>query len=132
MTTVAVVDDDRDMRELLEMALTREGYEVKPAANGLRLVSTLHVDRPDIILLDVMMSWIDGFELCRAIKANPQWSDIPVVFISGRGSPDDIRRGMECGAVDYFVKPLDMRRLLARIARLTAGAGHASSASQAG
>jgi CheY-like chemotaxis protein len=67
---IAVVDDDKDVRELLETTLQQEGYEVKLAANGLRLISTLHVDRPDLILLDVMMSWIDGFELCRAIKQN--------------------------------------------------------------
>src|SRR5512137_656988 len=95
---VAVVDDDRDVRELLEFALRRAGYEVKVAANGLRLVATLHVDRPDIILLDVMMSWIDGFELCRAIKQNSEFRTIPVIFISGKTSPTDVERGLKCGA----------------------------------
>src|SRR5262249_31477079 len=108
---IAVVDDDRDVRELLEVTLRRAGYDVKLAANGLRLVSTLHVDRPDIILLDVMMSWIDGFELCRAIKQNNEFRTIPVVFISGRTSQADIDRGLRCGAVDYFPKPLDLERL---------------------
>jgi DNA-binding response OmpR family regulator len=115
---IAVVDDDRDVRELLEFALRRVGYEVKVAANGLRLVSTLHVDRPDIILLDVMMSWIDGFELCRALKQNPEFKGIPVVFISGKTAHSDIERGMECGAVDYFPKPLDLDRLINRISEI--------------
>ena len=115
MRKVAVVDDDRDVRELLEESLSRVGYDVKLAANGLRLISTLHVDRPDLILLDVMMSWIDGFELCKAIKQNTEFKGIPIVFISGRTAPADIERGLECGAVDYFPKPLDMERLLSRV-----------------
>lgn len=112
---VAVVDDDREVREVIGDTLARLGYEVKVAANGLRLVSTLHVDRPDIILLDVMMSWIDGFELCRAIKSNPEFRDIPVVFMSGKTAQSDVERGLACGAVDYFPKPLDMERLLSRV-----------------
>jgi len=112
---IAVVDDDRDVREWLEATLSEAGYEVKLAANGLRLVSTLQVDRPDLILLDVVMSWIDGFELCRALKKNPEFCDIPVVFISGRTSEADIREGLDCGAVDYFRKPLDSGQLVARI-----------------
>src|SRR3954471_13264574 len=67
---ITIVDDDRDTREMLTLALELEGFEVTEAANGLRLISTLHVDKPDAILLDVMMSWIDGFELCKAIKRN--------------------------------------------------------------
>ena len=112
---VIIVDDDRDTREMLTLALELEGFEVGQAANGLRLISAMHVDRPDVILLDVMMSWIDGFELCRAIKKNPTFHDIPVIFISARKSMEDERAGLECGAVDYFAKPLDVDRLIARI-----------------
>ena len=112
---IIIVDDDRETREMLKMALELEGYEVSQAANGLRLISTLHVDRPDLILLDVMMSWIDGFELCRAIKKNPTFHDIPVIFISARKSAEDERAGREAGAIDYFPKPLDMERLVGRI-----------------
>src|SRR5918912_4217597 len=112
---IIIVDDDRDTREMLTLALELEGFEVAQAANGLRLISAMHVDRPDVFLLDVMMSWIDGFELCRAIKKNPTFGDIPVIFISARKSLEDERAGMEAGAVDYFPKPLDMDRLIARI-----------------
>src|SRR6266571_38019 len=101
---VTVVDDDREVRELLGERLGRLGYEVKVVSNGLRLVSTLHVDRPDLILLDVMMSWIDGFELCRSLKQNDEFRGIPVVFISGKTSSDDMEYGISCGAVDYFPK----------------------------
>jgi DNA-binding response OmpR family regulator len=87
---VAVVDDDRDIRDGLKMALTDEGYDVTVVPNGLRLLSALQVDRPDLIVLDVMMSWIDGFELCRAMKRNPDYSQIPVLFVSAKSSPNDI------------------------------------------
>ena len=112
---VIIVDDDRDTREMLTLALELESFDVGQAANGLRLISAMHVDRPDVILLDVMMSWIDGFELCRAIKKNPTFHDIPVIFISARKSAEDERAGREAGAIDYFPKPLDMERLVGRI-----------------
>ena len=83
--------------------------------NGICFISSLHVDRPDVILLDVMMSWIDGFELCRSIKKNEEFKDIPVIFISARKTPEDYRKGIEAGAADYFTKPVDIERLIARI-----------------
>jgi DNA-binding response OmpR family regulator len=112
---VAVVDDDRDIREGLRAALTDEGYEVTVVPNGLRLLSALQVDKPDLIVLDVMMSWIDGFELCRAIKRNNEFSRIPVLFVSAKGSQSDIEHGLECGAVDYIVKPFELSTLLGKI-----------------
>lgn len=112
---ITLVDDDRDAREMLTLALESAGFEVTAAANGLRLIASLHVDRPDLILLDVLMSWIDGYELCRSIKKNEEFRDIPVIFVSARGSPEAIREGLEAGAVDYFPKPVDLDRLEARI-----------------
>jgi len=123
---VIIVDDDRDTREMLTLALELEGFEVAQAANGLRLISTLHVDRPDLILLDVMMSWIDGFELCRAVKKNDEFRDIPVIFISAKKTATDIRTGLAAGASDYFSKPIDMERLLSRIAQLIGPAAPAT------
>jgi len=114
-----IVDDDRDTREMLTLALELEGFEIAEAANGLRLISTLHVDKPDAILLDVMMSWIDGFELCRAIKKNVEFKDIPVIFVSARKTPQDVAKGLEAGAADYFTKPLDIDRLVQRLNELT-------------
>ncbi len=119
---VIIVDDDRDTREMLTLALELEGFDVAQAANGLRLISAMHVDRPDVILLDVMMSWIDGFELCRAIKRNPTFAAIPVIFISARKSAEDERTGLAAGAVAYFSKPIDMDRLVGRIREVLAGA----------
>jgi len=115
---IIIVDDDRDTRELLALALETEGFEVTSAANGLRLISSLQLHRPHLILLDVNMSWIDGFELCKAVKKNESFQEIPVIFVSGRGEPEDRRRGIEAGAADYFVKPLDLNRLITRIREL--------------
>ncbi len=120
MATIAVVDDDIEVREALQDAFTDAGFRVKLAANGLRLVSALQVDRPDIIVLDVMMSWINGFELCRALKRNREFSDIPVVFISGRTSEADQQQGLACGAVDYFPKPIDLAALIGRVREIVA------------
>ena len=115
---VIIVDDDRDTREMLQVALELEGYETRLAANGLRLISTLHADRPDLVLLDVMMSWIDGFELCRSLKRNEAFTALPVIIISGKKLDEDVREGYDAGCSDYFGKPLDMDRLLLRIREL--------------
>ena len=112
---VAIVEDEREMREWLAAVLTKAGHEVKLAPNGLRLVAALQIDRPDLIVLDVNLSWIDGFELCRALKKNPTFADIPVVFLSGRTAPDDVAAGLACGAVDYVCKPVDGRTLIEHI-----------------
>jgi DNA-binding response OmpR family regulator len=119
---IIIVDDDRDTRELLALALESENFEVECVANGLRLIASLQLRRPHAILLDVNMSWIDGFELCKAVKKNESFRDIPVIFVSGRGEPEDRRRGLEAGAADYFVKPLDLNRLITRIRELAPAA----------
>lgn len=115
---IVIVDDDRALRDRLQQVLEKAGYQVAQAPSGLRLLSLLEVDRPDLILLDIQMSWINGFELCRAMKANATYQSIPVVFISGRSQKSDIDNGLACGAADYFVKPLDTLRLLERVREL--------------
>jgi DNA-binding response OmpR family regulator len=115
---IVIVDDDRALRDRLQEVLERDGYEVSQAPSGLRLLSLLDVDHPDAILLDVQMSWISGFDLCRAMKTNRTYKDIPVVFISGRSGDEDITRARSCGAADYFVKPLDTVALLERLHEL--------------
>jgi len=113
-----IVDDDRDTREMLAMALELEGYEVTQAANGVKLISSLHVHRPDVLLLDVNMSWIDGFELCRAVRRNEQFRGLPVLFVSARKSRADVEAGMASGADGYFTKPVDIEALLGRMREL--------------
>jgi DNA-binding response OmpR family regulator len=115
---IVIVDDDRTLRDRLKQVFEKDGYDVAQAPNGLRLLSLLEVDQPDLILLDVAMSWINGFELCRAMKANQAYKSIPVVFISGRTHPSDVETGLSCGAADYFPKPLDTLKLLERVHEL--------------
>jgi DNA-binding response OmpR family regulator len=115
---VIIVDDDRETREMLALALQLDGFEVSQVANGLRLISTLHVDRPDVILLDVNMSWIDGFELCKAVRMNQEFRRIPVVFISARSAASDVKKGLDSGADDYFTKPVEIPTLVARLREL--------------
>lgn len=115
---ITIVDDDRETRELLATALEDEGFEVRAAANGLRLIASLQLHRPHVILLDVNMSWIDGFELCRAVKKNEGFREIPVLFVSGRGSSEDKRQGMDAGAAGYFVKPISLPELVRKIRQL--------------
>jgi DNA-binding response OmpR family regulator len=116
---VAVVDDDREIREALKDALESEGYQVLVVANGFKLLGILAVERPDVILLDVMMSWIDGIDLCGALKKNERYNSIPVVFLSARTSPAEIRRGLDAGAAAYLTKPVDLDQLLERIRDVT-------------
>ena len=115
---IVIVDDDRDTREVLQLALEEAGYQVGQASSALKLLSTLHVDRPDLILLDVRMSWMDGYEVCGALKRNPALSAIPVVFVTGRHGVEDERRGYACGASGYLRKPVDLGVLLEQVQRL--------------
>jgi len=116
-----IVDDDRDTREMLAMALELEGYDVTQAANGVKLIASLHVHHPDILLLDVNMSWIDGFELCRAVRRNEQLHQLPVLFVSARKARADVEAGMASGADGYFTKPIDFDALLERMRELVEG-----------
>jgi DNA-binding response OmpR family regulator len=112
---IVLVEDDRDSREVLAGMLRDEGFDVLEAANGLKLISVLHADHPRAIVLDVNLSWIDGFELCRSVKHNEEFQEIPVVFVSGRTSPEDIRQGIQAGAEAYFGKPLDFDALVFKL-----------------
>lgn len=115
---IILVDDDREMRDLLGSALEQEGFTVSQVANGLRLISTLHVDKPDLVVLDVNMSWIDGFELCKSLRSNPELQHIPVVFVTGRAADADRRKGFEVGAQAYFTKPINLNAFVAKLREL--------------
>lgn len=112
---IVVLDDDSDTRAMLRLALETEGYHVVEAQSGLRLVSVLEVDRPDLVLSEANLSWTDGLGLCRAMRSNPAFGDVPVVFLSVRRGPGDMAEGLAAGAVDYFHKPVALPALLARI-----------------
>jgi CheY-like chemotaxis protein len=113
--TVLVVDDIASNIKVIAGMLADEGYGVKVAISGRKALELVPVHRPDIILLDVMMPDMDGFEVCRRLKADPASADIPVIFLSAKDQADDIVGGLELGAVDYVTKPVDPAILKARL-----------------
>jgi putative two-component system response regulator len=114
-TLILVVDDSPDSLELISSELMKY-YEVHVATGGERCLELARrVRKPDLILLDVMMPGMDGYEVCRRLKANPDTADIPVLFLSGRTAAEDERIGLEIGAEDYLSKPVNPAVMLARI-----------------
>lgn len=113
--TVLVVDDIASNIKVIAGMLADEGYGVKVAISGRKALEIIPVHRPDLILLDVMMPEMDGFEVCRRLKADPATADIPVIFLSAKDQAEDIVGGLELGAVDYVTKPVDPAILKARM-----------------
>ena len=112
MTTVLLVEDDPAARQGLELALRRLGYQVRPAGNGEAALDGIGRDGVDVVVLDVMLPGLDGFEVCRRLRRG---SDVPVIMLTARGDDFDIVGGLEAGADDYVVKPVEPRVLDARI-----------------
>jgi len=121
--TVLIVEDHEDTRDMLRIALESEGYQVVSAGNGVKLLPTIRRHRPDLILLDIMMPWVDGFELCRAIKENPDLNGIPIFFLSAKISPEDVEAGFRVGANEYMYKPVDLGQLFDKIGQYLPSAG---------
>ena len=112
---ILVVDDSPESLEVISTELIKY-YEVHVATDGERCLELARrVRRPDLILLDVMMPGMDGYEVCRRLKANPDTADIPVLFLSGRTAAEDERIGLEIGAEDYLGKPVNVAVMLARV-----------------
>lgn len=112
---ILVIEDDEDVLELVRYNLTREGYEVMSAETGETGLASASSDVPDLILLDLMLPEIDGFEVCRSLKRDRSTESIPIVMITARGEEPDIVTGLELGADDYITKPFSPRVLIARI-----------------
>jgi two-component system KDP operon response regulator KdpE len=108
---ILVIDDDAEMVELVRVVFTREGAEVYSAADGREGICQYGACRPDLILLDVMMPELDGWETCRLFR---EFTDVPIVFLTALGRNQEIVRGLDCGAVDYVTKPFSPNVLLAR------------------
>lgn len=109
---ILIVEDDGNIRELLRLYLEREGYEITEAENGEEGVAQWRKVNPDMILLDVMMPVMDGWEVCKIIRAE---SKVPIIILTAKGETFDKVNGLEMGADDYIVKPLEMREVVARV-----------------
>lgn len=112
--TILIVDDEADILEMLKYNLQKEGYTVLTAKNGTRALEEVK-HNPSLVLLDVMMPEMDGWEVCKRLKRDEKTAGIPVLFLTAKGSEVDEVVGFELGADDYIVKPISVRKLLARV-----------------
>lgn len=112
---ILAVDDEVYILHILDFSLEAEGFEVITASNGELCVERARQERPDLIVLDIMMPVLDGYETCRRLKADPLTKDIPVILLTAKGRDVDKRLGFEVGASEYIVKPFSPSRLIERI-----------------
>ena len=110
--SVLVVEDDKNIQELLQLYLEKEGYAVTVADDGAQGLAKFRAIRPDLVLLDVMMPVMDGWAVCKSIRAD---GDTPVIMLTAKSETDDKITGLKAGADDYITKPFEMREVLARI-----------------
>lgn len=109
---ILIVEDDDSIREIVVRVLESEGYVTQEATNGLKALEQFYITLPDLIILDIKMPEMDGWEALQRLR---QISDTPVIMLTVFGSTDDIIRGLELGADDYLVKPFGVQELLARV-----------------
>ena len=123
MANILVAEDERDIRELINFTLSFAGHRVTAVSNGAEAVTAVVEVKPDLILLDVRMPKVTGYDACRQIKQIDQVKNIPVVFLSAKGQEQEIAMGKEAGAVDYILKPFAPEELVRRIAEILQEAG---------
>ena len=115
--TVLVVEDQAPFREFLQISLTKLGLEVHTALTGKVALTRAEEHRPDLILLDVMLPDMDGYEVCNELRDKPETSLTPIIFISAVGSEKHVQKAMAAGATDYMVKPLNTEDIKALVSR---------------
>ena len=121
--SVLIVEDDRNISELLQLYLEKEGYAVTIASDGGKGLEKFRAIKPDLVLLDVMMPVMDGWAVCRAIRAESQ---TPIIMLTAKGETDDKVTGLKSGADDYVTKPFEMKEVLARIEAVLRRTGNVS------
>jgi len=115
MAKILIAEDEPDIRELVAFTLRFAGHEVVTASNGEEAVQTAGREFPDLILMDVRMPRMTGYDACRVMKANSELKDIPVVFLSAKGQESEIQTGLEAGAEEYLLKPFAPDQLTDRV-----------------
>jgi CheY-like chemotaxis protein len=123
MPKILIAEDEPDIRDLIAFTLRFAGYEVATANNGEEAVQAASREFPDLILMDVRMPRMTGYDACRLLKANPELKDIPVVFLSAKGQESEIQTGLEAGAEDYLLKPFAPDELTNRVREILAKFG---------
>jgi len=115
MKKVLIADDHPEAVELVRVTLEDEDYEIVNTSNGKETLKKARAEKPDIVLLDVVMPKMDGFEVCRQLRKDPQTKEIPIVMLTDKGQEVDKERGREVGADDYITKPFSPSTLLIKI-----------------
>lgn len=120
MAHILVAEDERDIRELIHFTLMFAGHQVTQASNGAEAVELAAQVKPDLIMMDVRMPKMTGYEACRQIKQNEAIKHIPVVFLSAKGQDEEVQTGLQVGATAYILKPFAPEELTRRIAEILA------------
>jgi DNA-binding response OmpR family regulator len=115
MATILIAEDERDIRDLITFTLRFAGHEVITAVNGVEAVNLAKEAHPDLILMDVRMPKMTGYEACKALKSEPNTENIPVAFLSAKGQEAEVQTGIEAGAVEYILKPFSPDQLTERV-----------------
>jgi len=123
MTKILIAEDEADIRELIKITLSFGGFEVVAAEDGRRAVELAQQGPYDLIMMDVQMPYLNGYEACREIKKIPTLRDVPVVFLSAKGQSSEVREGLGAGAIDYMLKPFAPDELITRINQILANGG---------
>jgi DNA-binding response OmpR family regulator len=118
MTKILIAEDDRDIRELIAISLTYAGYEVVSASDGQQAVDLTIEEKPDLIMLDVRMPRLTGFQALEQIKEQPEFEDVPVVILSAKGQETEIQSGLDLGASQYILKPFAPDELIEKIRQI--------------
>ncbi len=123
MAKILIAEDERDIRDLITFTLRYAGHEVVQATNGEEAYSLTLQEKPNLVLMDVRMPKMTGYDACRAIKANDEIKHIPVVFLSAKGQEAEVQTGLEIGASDYILKPFAPDQLAKRVEEILAQSG---------
>ncbi|MGV8119838.1 MAG: response regulator transcription factor [Candidatus Xenobiia bacterium LiM19] len=119
---ILVAEDEQDIQKVIKITLKfKGGFNVSFANNGLEVLDCVKQDRPQLIILDVMMPRMDGYETCRRLKADPDTSSIPVVFLTAKAQEKEIEEGLKLGAIDYIKKPFEPDEFVAKVKSILAG-----------
>jgi len=118
MAHILVAEDERDIRELINFTLVYAGHQVTQAANGAEALELAPKVKPDLIMMDVRMPKMTGYEACRQIKQIEELKSVPVVFLSAKGQDEEVQTGIEAGAVDYILKPFAPEDLTRRVGEI--------------
>jgi DNA-binding response OmpR family regulator len=120
MARILVAEDERDIRELIGFTLRHHGHEILSASNGEDALAIALRELPDLVLLDIRMPRLTGYDVCRRLRAEPSTQHIPIAFLSAKGQDSEVQAGMDAGATDYILKPFAPDQLVNRVALLLA------------